>query len=342
MEFAAYATRTIDVDNMVVQRMLFGRKHVFASDVGEIEVRLPAATAAYSFREGLTDFPDDPEHTWFGFYPLELRIELAEPIEFDDGDDQFNTNSVFTKQLDSVYAGIEAAFDQGFDTWRRTIRWTAFAPELDMSEDQTQSSHTVGKGFKIIRKQDGAVFRNHGGRYTSYGGGKVGVDAWEAAASALASGIQPPPWIDYIFDAIRKNVLGQKRTAIVSSAIACETLIRAVLTSILPVTQNEAAEWAIDNVSVQGLLARWDKLVGYTKAECVKNGKKDVHALFDLRNRVMHSGITDKAQLGQISRLLPGVLRFILSGDADLNRMEGNPTMIFPALREMERLTAAK
>ena len=74
----------------------------------------------------------------------------------------------------------------------------------------------------------------------------------------------------------------------------------------------------------------------------MKNGKKDVHALFDLRNRVMHSGITDKAQLGQISRLLPGVLRFILSGDADLNRMEGNPTMIFPALREMERLTAAK
>lgn len=340
MEFEAYASRRMILDNLFVQQALFGAAHSCPSPIGELTISLPSSPGPHAAKEGLAGFSDHSAHSWYEMEVIDLRIDLNDNVKFNGTDADFNTMTVVSdKSSKLLFAAIEAAFDGGYDLWKRTLRWTALAPLLDMSESQTKTSSTVGYGFKVARKSDGAVFRHHGGSVSSFFGGKITQDAWASAGRALANGIAPPAWFDFLFEAIRKEALGEYRAAVVGAAVACETLIRTTLYAALPPITNAAALRVIETASIQGLLTRWPELSEQTKQDCERNGKSAVHKLFDLRNEVMHTGLQDVARLKDIEKLLPQVSKFILAGDSALRTSQALPNSVFPADGALERLT---
>jgi hypothetical protein len=341
MIFEAYATRRVSLNNLFVQQSTFGQSHSFDLDAGKITISLPSEPTAYEFREGLASDPENPLTTWYGFEEVSMRLDLSVPIQFKGDDTEFNGIEVVrSASANKAFGVLEIALDDGLDAWKRTLRWTAFAPEIDMSEIETTASQTVGLGFKVFRRSDDALFRAHGGRSTSHGGGKVTQDAWCSAGNALADGRLPPVWFDYLFDALRHRIVGDYRAAIIEAAVASETLVRTTLHAVVPPIANDVARRIIETANIQGLLARWSELTNISKAEAKKNGLSAVHALFNLRNEVMHSGLKERSALSEVVKLLPSITKFILAGDEHLRLSVGNSQAIFPAERTVRRLTS--
>ena len=74
-----------------------------------------------------------------------------------------------------------------------------------------------------------------------------------------------------------------------NGAIASEMVIRSAFSATLPPIVSPVAARILDVTPVQGLLSRWEEISGWNKAKA--NGRSQVHALFDLRNAVLHSGL---------------------------------------------------
>lgn len=339
MEFAAYVTRTAEIGGLFVERPTFGKAHRFETKLGRIEIALPSSSSAYSFREGPVAEPEALRDNWFEPGHVEMRLELAEPVHFEGTEGQFNSPTVYgtplLRTLDPVLHGA-------FDNWRRILRWAGLAPMIDLDEIEYQSSPYSGLGFKIIRAEDDKIFYGHGGTVSAAEGGKVTVEAWNIAGQLLADNATSPAWFDYLFEAVRKNSLGDYHAAVIASALACEALVRATLDAALPPIENPAAQYVISNAGIQALLQRWPDLSGQTKAEATANGKSEVHKLFDLRNELMHARLSDLGRLREIGATLPAITTFILAGDALLRERTGRPNVIFPAPRVRENMTRLK
>lgn len=336
MEFAAYVTRRVDISDLFVEPPTFGMAHRLPTELGWIEVALPLPPEAYAFREGRANDRDALRDNWFEPGQIGMKLDLIEPIQFEGSEDQFNSSAVRTT---STIASLDPVLTEAFERWKRTLRWTGLAPMIDVGEVEYRSSRINGLGFRIVRASDHKLFYGFGGSTSSTGGCKVSVEAWNAAERLLLEGVHPPVWFDYLFEAVRKNWVGDFHAGVVAAALACEALIRAAFDASLPPIDNPVGRYIISNANVQALLQRWPELSGQSKVEANANGKSAVHRLFDLRNELMHARLGDFGRLREIDELLPDIARFIMAGDVSIRNIQNLPNVIYPAPRALENLT---
>jgi hypothetical protein len=347
MQFAAYATTREPVDGLYVQRATLGGTHRFRVASGEVELRLPPVEAAETSdaerRVSLVKDPDNAEHTWFEPAYLSIRLDLDEPVTFAGSEDHFNGIEVVrSKSASRTFDQVQASLAEALDRWKRTLRWVGLAPEICFSEIGTSSDATRGRGFKVFRASDDALFRGHGGSLTMPGGGEITTAAWEQVGIALAGDESPPLWMDYLMTAWRLYRVGDLRTAAVNAAISCETALRALFASTLPTIASPVAIKILDNVSVQQLLTKVNELAKWTKQECKAHQQSAVHELFDLRNAIMHSGLNEPDTLATVAGLLPKVTRFVLAVDQSLSAASGQPPVLRPGADAKRRITTAE
>lgn len=336
-----YATRTIPIPALAVQPGTFGNIHTMKLAQGTLTIQLPDAPHHLTSLECLVDDPDHPDHTWKGVENVTLCANLDGQFSFNGTDGDFNSNKIFrSADLSRSFQLAESLLDDGFDLWKRTLRWTAVAPNIGIDELETPHSVTRGHGFKMFRKDDGALVRSHGGKATMHGLGKVSREAWKSAADALTAQQAPPVWFDFLHEAFRLMTVGNNRSAIVSAAIAAETVLRGSFRANLPIIDDQIASRILDEVPAQKLLGKWEDIVGVSKNEAKRHGRSAVHELFDLRNTLMHEGLRDQDRLSQIVKLLPKVTSFTLVADEYLTNITGLPRRIFPAPGVIERMTS--
>lgn len=332
MRFNVYATRTESIDALMVQPGTFGKSHLLKMAAGTLTISLPAAPARDASRGSKTSDPNNPVHTWYSVGVVLLRAELDDAVVFEGTEEGFNSPAI-DRHTSSTKAceAAETILNDGFDLWKRTIRWTGMAPNIGIDEVETRHSITYGRGFKMFRVGDDRLFRNHGGKVTSHGRGRVSIEAWQSAEQAFAGNELPPVWFDFLHEAIRMNTVGNYRAAVVNSAIAAETAIRAAFRAGLPNIRSAPANQILDKAAAQGLLGNWDEIASVNDAEAKKHGKSEVHKLFEIRNHLMHSGLRDYVKLKDISKLLPKITCFVTEADALVCKLSQLPIRIFPA-----------
>ena len=343
MQLRLFATRTIPVAALAVQPTTFGKSHTLKMTQGAVTISLPSARHVHASSESLTDDPGNPDHTWIGVEEVTLTASLNDQFRFDGVDSDFNSPAIFeSPDLRRSFIITESLLDDGFDLWKRTLRWTSLASNIGIDEIETAQSKTQGHGFKLFREADGALVRGYGGKSTSHGLGKVSREAWDSAAKALAANEPPPVWFDFLHEAIRQITVGNNRAAVVNAAIAAETVLRACFMSKLPPICDALAEQSLDRIPAQKILGNWEAISGVDKAEAKKQGRSEVHKLFDLRNIVMHEGLQDRGKLSEIEKIISKASKFILAADDYLGLKLNAPQRIFPAPRVLERITGAK
>lgn len=342
MRFPVYATRTEPVDALMVQRDTFGSSHAFNLAAGTVTITLPDGPRPNCSSETLTNDRTNLDHSWFSVDEVYLRCELFEEVNFTGTEDEFNSLAVHRSDSgQKACEAVAAMLDDGFDLWKRTLRWVGLAPSIGMDEFETNHSATRGRGYKIFRCDDHLLFRNHGGTVTSHGAGKICREAWQSAGKVLSINEAPPVWFDFLHEAIQMEAIGNLRVAVINSAIAAETVLRSVFRATLPTISSITANRILDQAAAQSLLSRWEEMTGTSKVDANKQGRKAVHELFDLRNVLMHEGLRDRHQLKKISILIPKTTKFILAADQFISLTRALPQRIFISPRVLERLTAS-
>lgn len=344
MEFDAYATRVAEIDGLYVQAGTLGRGHVVRAAGGLVTISLPGSGQPDRFerREWIEGREEDARTTWYEVASVDVRVDLAKQVCFSGTDEDFNGIEVVrSSSAKEAFSTVRASIDRALDRWKRTLRWIALAPEICFTDIRTRDDALRGGGFNLFRASDDRLFRRDGGSLVMPGGGKVTEAAWEAAGCALAADRPPPVWIDFLIEAHRRLRVGDLRSAIVNGAIASETAIRSLFSMTLPPIVSAVAVRILDVTPVQGLLSRWEEISGWDKAKARDNGKSQVHALFDLRNAVLHNGLNAAEDWAPIRTLLPRVTAFVLAADADASARLSSPTRPLPVDRATERLITA-
>lgn len=341
MRFQIYATRVENINGLMIQKGTFGKRHLIKLGEGILTISLPSEPGAHSTYHGYVAAPDHPEHSWYSVEQVDLRFDQTPSIRFDGHDEDFNTRAVTqSDEARDAEKIIERSLDEGFDFWKRVLRWVAFAPGIGFDEFETRYSATVGRGYKIYRASDNLLFHNHGGRATAGGSdGQVNHQAWAFAQDAFDANEYPPVYFDFLHEAHLRLRAGQRRMAVVNAAIAAETAIRAAFRSTLPDMHSPVAERILESAAAQSLLSRWPDITGLTKRDVKSEGISDVHALLDLRNEIMHEGLSDATKLEIIGELLPKVAHFILHADRFRQSNLNERNWISPAFGQHERLT---
>ena len=319
MQFNVYASSTVSIAGLQVQLPTLGKQHSFRFAGHECAVLLPATEKVSTFgqarrEESLVDAPEDVEHTWYGVYEVEVFVYLPEPIESTEDESTFNTPEIANSEWGrNVRINVPPLIAGAFEYWLKTIRCTALSSSIRYSTDSYSSF--VG-GFRVYRTTDQKLYSGYGGTAYFQGSVKISVTEWDNIQELFDSGYKPVLWLDYLTDGMHRLHDDDLSGAIVSTVIACETVIRALFWQAVPEIANQAARQVIDNASIQTLLANIDKLTGVPKADWKAAGKSDLHKIFDARNALVHRGDTANLNKAAVSRLLNSAKNFVVKADS--------------------------
>jgi hypothetical protein len=337
VKFDVYATRTENVDALMIQRDTFGRSHSITMDGGVLIITLPSFPAEHGCKESLADDPENPDDTWFGVGHVALKAEIASAVNFRGRDDDFNSPTIHRcASSERAMKAAQSILDDGFDLWKRTLRWTGNAPNIGIDEIETAYSLTIGRGYKMFRQGDDALFSNFGGGLSSHAAGKISREAWKSASDAFEANEAPPVWFDYLHESFRLKTVGNFRAAVIYSAIAAETVMRAAFDATLPGVQSQTAKRILERTPIQGLLSSFHDILNISKVEFEKCGKNAVRGLFRMRNKIMHQGLKENMPLADIKQLHPAISTFVIQTDEFINQTVGLPQRVFPARSHLD------
>lgn len=334
MKFKSYALRTEPIDGLMVLAETLGGHHEFSLPQCTIKITLPASVQKPNVekRVSLMAYPDHPLFTWYEVFSVDVRVDMDRVIHFDGTDAELNSQAVHLSQsAEKAFQTALVSIDQALDIWKRTLRWVSNRSGIGFSDIVTPIDKTSGRGIQLRRSSDNRLVLNHGGMTSSNPRGEVSPEAWEMVGRLLKEGSRPPIWIDYLHDSCRQKTVGDFRSAILSAAISCETIIRNLFCATLPPNNSEVAARILDRTPIHTLIRDWDNIAGWSAATSKNNGIREVESLFRLRNKVMHSGFNEHGELGNIIALYPKIASFVLAGDNRFNEIERKPSVILTA-----------
>jgi hypothetical protein len=239
------------------------------------------------------DDPDDPDTTEHQVLEVELRTELPRQLgiaerAFSEPTKSRNVTGAQETKLNETADEYARLLAGAFEHWQRNLRWVAghrsvgFPSSRVGGDPHGQTSaylHRRGDGRKVWVQTTSIIVQMQS---------TISVKQWELIQRVLSSAEDPPIWFDFIAEAHQRHVSYDYRGTIISAAIACETVIRSMFWLNVSDVGNEEIRGIIDRAPAQAILGKWDQVAGPCPGG--KWEKKVIHALFDMRNSLMHSG----------------------------------------------------
>lgn len=320
-----------EVEGLQVTGDLFSRSHTFVHDERTVTVSVPEVRFGpdhepvrehqdrAAFRQG---FVDDKrlDRMAFEIAWLEVTVGVRERISLPDA--MLETTAKrpelagpqLTNRLDKLIIDYETRMAGALLHWEQTVRW--------LSGSSALGTHGVRVGrasaerlqlTAFQRASDGHRFWLPTGLITLHRRTTLDAFLWEEVGRVLTSGQSEPIWFRYLDEACHRDIGRDLGGAILSCAIACETLAREVFWFKSGATQDENARDLLDRLPVSGILRKWRTLTGLSNSASNVSG---VERVFKLRNRLMHAGgkgtvLTE----AEVSKLLIAARGFIRTGD---------------------------
>jgi hypothetical protein len=141
----------------------------------------------------------------------------------------------------------------------------------------------------------------------------VSVEAWSTVQEALGTGLQPPIWIDFWHEAMRRRSAGDLRGAILDGAVSLESFLRhRLLQALDPLPEEDAAiRKRIENWNMTDILSNLGKVSTLRALEIGADTTTRMRKTFDTRNSMMHGRQVDldEEMVGQTLRMVKSLVQ---------------------------------
>lgn len=219
------------------------------------------------------------------------------------------------QRLDELATVGESVATQALDWWIRTLRWKTLNFEIGQPEIIGRES-----GWTTYL-QDTLTRRPFYGATQTFrvpADNAVSKRAWRATCHSLNRGITPPAWFDFLFEGEHRIASGDRHGGVISLAIACETLFRALFA--LHGKQPSSDEFVslLNQLPISRIVDRWKQLGFGTKTWQRAVDLKQIKRLFELRNRIIHRATVNLDE-AECEHLRTVVRDFICFGAIRLN-----------------------
>jgi len=303
---------------------ILGLSHTFSLDGHAMEVRLPSA----EFEEGSHD-PSGPSASYVrfrsgyvkqdyrkSFYSTDriaVEVGVQEMVRIPESllevDAVQKSPEVYSshphlEKIAKEYDGIAAS---GWAHWIKIARWATNQPLIGIPDLTIDGSRTLQMP-RLRERQSGFAVWSSVSTVTLQESSHIDLKRWEHIGAVLGSSATPPVWFDYLVEAEQRLYNRDFSGCVLSAAIACETLARACYFHLLGTPIHATAAEFVDRTAAQAIIGRWKKLTGLDQ-------DKKVHKVFDIRNRLVHSGSADVIDKVAAREALSATRRFLDSGD---------------------------
>jgi hypothetical protein len=301
MDFVLRCEMPVD---LVVVAELLGAAHEFVFEGRKISVSL---SQKFHFKEDENSESANGKIArcvvWRGDECLEVSVNLIfVTVELHENDavvvdeeivkSEEKANVLFwerNSQKDFQKAGrmISNIASRAFDLWCRILRWKTSC-HLFGSPTVRYDAHS---GSRYIASADPlkhvATFND---TIVITQLPAVSVEAWGSVQEALDAGRQPPIWIDFWHEAMRRRSAGDLRGAILDGAVSLESFLRYKLLQALdPLPEEDTAiRKRIESWNMTDVLSNLGKVTTLRALEIDADTTVRMRKAFDTRNSLMH------------------------------------------------------
>lgn len=341
--FKARAWARGPLSGLQVTGDLFGSKHVFRFRNRQFHLTVPNVQIGEDFypveaHKEVASLCErrsaDPaiETTWYEPAFIEIYTDLENAISAPAGIFSVPNNAfdLVGKQRASRNTNLVKEYDNyladAFDHWQRIVRWITGSSELGAPLAGMRLTSPRMEFTRVLRVRDGKTYWAIGGFFEAMRRTRLDAEAWRAVESALTAGFEAPVWFTYLDEAHHRLIGSDFTGALLSSAIACETVARQVLWFSAGATEDAVARDLVDRVAAQTIVGRWAELTGLPKA---KTHVGDVHTIFDRRNKLVHIGGANALDEQTTKKLTSAARTFVCTADEWLSTKQSlrNPRL---------------
>lgn len=326
----AKSWRKYKLTGLAIAPSLSGAVHTFLSKNRQVEVRLPKKP-----KGAKVPFQHDSISTnWYkeigskkvplGFdvHTVNVLVSLSSQVTVPDASIGKVNFNLFTRRegarFDRLVEQTESVSDEGFEYWLKVIRWISQIGGIGQPGVIGKES---GWATYLLEEVSEEAFYSGPLRLVVPSTKSVSKRQWNAAQTALSQNLQPPIWFDFLFEGEHRLHVGDLHGAVISLAVACESLLRVLFFRHAKRPPNKEFLRLVNYVSVSRILSRWRKLGFSGKVWERSMDRGQLQALFDCRNQILHGRGTRELNRQKCKSWSEAARKFILHGDNEATRL---------------------
>lgn len=216
--------------------------------------------------------------------------------------------------LDKLVLDYQVQLASVLEYWSETVRWVTDSSSIGMEDRFLDKDFSPNLQLMCLRDPiDGHRFWLPTTRLTFGRISSLGVEDWGRIQLALSQKKQSPIWFNYLHDAVHRMSRLDYSGAIISAAIACETIMRDCFYVHSNMIEDQTVRDIIDRISISSILRKWKIVTGISNISC---DHSMIEALFSARNRQMHRGGRGLVlDADGASKLINSAKKFVRTGD---------------------------
>jgi hypothetical protein len=299
--------RRFKIEGFEIVPALAGSSHQFTVNGWHVELRLPSAPtreerkqpgvhnqgkmfqspkiSCTSLRGGRPSAYD--VHSVDVWVRLKRRIAIPTSALGKIDDSQFPDRR--REQIRRMMKQPSVIADDALDRWLRILRWKTVNAAIGQRQ---LIGHESGWSAYLCDSASRKKFFSGGHVFVVPGTRPVSKSTWNEVALALTNGTEAPVWFDMLFEGEHRVRVDDLHGGIICLAIACETIVRRLMTRHLARPLNEAIATHVNQMSISRVLDQWKDLGFWTPRWQRVVDLPNLKRLFQLRNSVMHRGNT--------------------------------------------------
>jgi len=287
--------------NFFIVPELVGSMHEFVYKMHSVKISLPSKQQIpkETFEGDLLSFntyreiDGEKKPIQFSVHAVDITVQIPDQIHIPQEvlnrppnayDILSDSKQAQLNQLALTYTGIA---EEAFGFWIRVLRWKSDNSEIGRPQI---IGHKSGWGTYLLAKEtSNRVWAWHD-TFRVPREPAITSEIWENTSSVLQKGIDPPIYIELMFDGIEHAKAGDFRRAIIDMAVACEVYLRTLVSRSLPSGLNNAIMEYIDDANIRPVLTKFiPEILNGEGKKSLKKLTSPLHSLFDIRNKIVHT-----------------------------------------------------
>lgn len=319
--------------SLVIEPELIGKSTEFKYDNRKIKISIPTEAIDKLWKEvDLPSFDEEDKRlailawreeevgrtpTQILVYFVDMTLEIPERLRIKSEllSRPPNASDILNQEeqssLDNIAISNGKIAEAAFEYWLRVLRyesrnWSIGRPSV--------KSHRSGWGTYLFAHIERKRFWNANIPVSvpTIPEKVINSDIWSSTEKSLQDGIDSPLYFAIYFDGIEHLMLADYQRAIVDFAVACEVFMRSKLAKLIPSSlTNPLAKYILEASAFRVRTQFFPELLSPIGMRTFKGLSKDLEKLFESRNKILHSGISDGSSISLVSRFQQTTARII-------------------------------
>lgn len=287
--------------NLFIVPELVGSMHEFVYKTHSVKISLPSKQQTpkepiegdlLSFNS-YRDIDGEKKPIQFSVHAVDITVQIPDQIHvpqevLNRPPNAYNILSDSRQaQLNHVALTYTGIAEDAFGLWIRVLRWKSDNSEIGRPRI---IGHKSGWGTYLLAKETNNRIWAWHDTFRVEKEPAITSEIWERTRNALQKGIDPPIYIELMFDGIEHAKVGDFRRAIIDMAVACEVYLRTLVSRCLPLELNNAIMEYIDDANIRPVLIKFmPEILDEEGKKSLKKIASSLHSLFDIRNTIVHT-----------------------------------------------------